>query len=123
MVDEKTVKEKAVTAEKKEKAVVKKAVAKKPSVKTATKTTSKKKSVEKTEITKKATTKPESKSEKYQPNYRQFYDSKIIPSLMKKFKYSSAWNLPVIKGGEYFGFISKSKLLTVYRRKLVEVTQ
>ncbi len=97
MVDEKTVKEKAVTAEKKEKAVVKKAVAKKPSVKTATKTTSKKKSVEKTEITKKATTKPESKSEKYQPNYRQFYDSKIIPSLMKKFKYSSVMEVPKLK--------------------------
>jgi CIC family chloride channel protein len=41
---------------------------------------------------------------------------------MKKFKESGAWNLPVIKGGKYYGFISKSKLLTVYRRKLIEVT-
>ena len=50
------------------------------------------------------------------------YDNDSVPIIMKKFKYSSAWNLPVIKDGKYFGFISKSKLLTVYRRKLVEVT-
>lgn len=50
------------------------------------------------------------------------YDKDSVQVIMKKFKYSSAWNLPVTKGGKYFGFISKSKLLTVYRRKLVEVT-
>lgn len=48
------------------------------------------------------------------------YDNDSVSQIMKKFKYSGAWNLPVIKGGEYFGFISKSKLLSVYRRKLVE---
>ena len=48
------------------------------------------------------------------------YDSDSVAQIMKKFKYSGAWNLPVIKGGEYYGFISKSKLLSVYRRKLVE---
>ncbi len=48
------------------------------------------------------------------------YDNDSVAQIMKKFKYSGAWNLPVIKGGEYFGFISKSKLLSVYRRKLVE---
>jgi CIC family chloride channel protein len=41
---------------------------------------------------------------------------------MKKFQDSSAWNLPIVKDGKYLGFISKSKLLTAYRRKLIEVT-
>jgi CIC family chloride channel protein len=50
------------------------------------------------------------------------YDKDSMQKIMKKFKYSGAWNLPVIKKGKYFGFISKSKLLTVYRRKLIEVT-
>jgi CIC family chloride channel protein len=45
-----------------------------------------------------------------------------MTDIMKKFQDSSAWNLPVIKNGIYVGFISKSKLLTVYRRKLIEVT-
>ncbi|QVY65142.1 chloride channel protein [Polaribacter sp. Q13] len=42
--------------------------------------------------------------------------------VMQKFKESGAWNLPVVKGGIYVGFISKSKLLTAYRNKLIEVT-
>ena len=51
-----------------------------------------------------------------------YYEKNSIPQIMKKFKDSGAWNLPVIKGGKYYGFISKSKLLTVYRKKLIEVT-
>ncbi|MDT0647048.1 chloride channel protein [Zunongwangia sp. F260] len=42
--------------------------------------------------------------------------------IMKKFQDSDAWNLPVVKDREYIGFISKSKLLTAYRKKLIEVT-
>lgn len=42
--------------------------------------------------------------------------------VMQKFKESGAWNLPVVKNGVYVGFISKSKLLSVYRNKLIEVT-
>lgn len=45
-----------------------------------------------------------------------------VEKVMKKFKVSGAWNLPVLKGDKYVGFISKSKLLTAYRNKLVEVT-
>lgn len=45
-----------------------------------------------------------------------------MTDIMKKFKRSGAWNLPVIKDNIYYGFISKSKLLTVYRNKLIEVT-
>jgi CIC family chloride channel protein len=42
--------------------------------------------------------------------------------IMKKFQDSNAWNLPVIRNGAYVGFISKSKLLTAYRRKLINLT-
>ncbi|MDT0690889.1 chloride channel protein [Salegentibacter sp. F188] len=42
--------------------------------------------------------------------------------IMKKFQDSDAWNLPVIENEKYIGFISKSKLLTAYRQKLIEVT-
>ena len=109
MVDAKTVKEKAVAVEKKEKATIKKTVAKKPGVKTAAKTTAKNILVEKntkteskvqdkkTETTKKTATKQKSKPTTYQPSYRRFYDSKIIPSLMKKFNYSSVMEVPKLK--------------------------
>ncbi len=43
-----------------------------------------------------------------------------MTDVMKKFQDTSAWNLPVIKDGEYYGFVSKSKLLTAYRRKLID---
>ncbi|TVZ56690.1 CIC family chloride channel protein [Lutibacter sp. Hel_I_33_5] len=45
-----------------------------------------------------------------------------VEKIMQKFKESNAWNLPVIKDHKYVGFISKSKLLTAYRNKLIEVT-
>ena len=50
-----------------------------------------------------------------------FYDDNI-EKVMQKFKESGAWNLPVIRNKKYAGFISKSKLLTAYRSKLIEVT-
>jgi CIC family chloride channel protein len=42
--------------------------------------------------------------------------------IMKKFQDTGAWNLPVVRDKKYVGFISKSKLLTAYRQKLIEVT-
>tara|TARA_R110002126_G_scaffold291781_1_gene457974 strand:+ start:40263 stop:42044 length:1782 start_codon:yes stop_codon:yes gene_type:complete len=54
------------------------------------------------------------------PETIQYDDS--VAKIMQKFKESGAWNLPVIKGNTYVGFISKSKLLTAYRNKLIEVT-
>lgn len=42
--------------------------------------------------------------------------------IMKKFKGSDAWNLPVVQDEKYLGFVSKSKVLTAYREKLIEVT-
>ena len=41
---------------------------------------------------------------------------------MQKFKDSGAWNLPVIKNDKYYGFVSKSKLLTAYRKELINFT-
>ncbi len=48
-----------------------------------------------------------------------FYDKDSMEQIMKKFTGSGAWNLPVIKNGKYHGFISKSKLLTAYRKQLI----
>ncbi len=42
--------------------------------------------------------------------------------IMSKFQETNAWNLPVVDDDKYVGFISKSKLLTAYRQKLIEVT-
>jgi CIC family chloride channel protein len=42
--------------------------------------------------------------------------------IMRKFQDSSAWNLPVLKEGKFEGFVSKSKLLSVYRRELIRVS-
>ena len=50
------------------------------------------------------------------------HETDSVEKVMEKFKISGAWNLPVVKDKKYIGFISKSKLLTAYRNKLVEVT-
>ncbi|PQJ75410.1 chloride channel protein [Polaribacter gangjinensis] len=50
-----------------------------------------------------------------------FYNDSV-EIVMQKFKESDAWNLPVVKDKKYVGFISRSKLLTAYRNKLIEVT-
>lgn len=46
-----------------------------------------------------------------------------MKTVMRKFQDSGAWNLPVIKDGVYYGFISKSKMLTAYRRKLINFSR
>ncbi len=46
-----------------------------------------------------------------------------MESVIKKFHVSNAWNLPVVENGKYVGFISKSKLFSVYRKKLLEFTE
>ncbi|MGB5362549.1 MAG: chloride channel protein [Aureibaculum sp.] len=50
------------------------------------------------------------------------FEKDTMSSIMKKFKTSGAWNLPVIKKGKYYGYISKSRLLTAYRQKLLQVS-
>jgi CIC family chloride channel protein len=55
------------------------------------------------------------------PDYINF-EKDSMQRVMNKFQSSGAWNLPVIKNGKYYGFISKSKLLTAYRRELINFT-
>lgn len=52
-----------------------------------------------------------------------FFGQDTMKQVMKKFQDSGAWNLPVIQNGKYSGFISKSKLLTAYRRELINYTR
>ncbi len=40
-------------------------------------------------------------------------------SVMNKFEVTQAWNLPVIEGGKYVGFISKSRIFNAYRTRLI----
>lgn len=49
-------------------------------------------------------------------------DKDRMKEIMRKFQDSGAWNLPVVRNNKYQGFVSKSKLLTAYRKKLIEVT-
>ncbi|HEY9169582.1 MAG TPA: chloride channel protein [Lutibacter sp.] len=51
-----------------------------------------------------------------------YYQKDSAEEILNKFKRCGAWNLVVLKDGKYFGFISKSRLLTAYRRKLIDVT-
>ncbi|MCX7551580.1 chloride channel protein [Xanthomarina sp. F2636L] len=50
------------------------------------------------------------------------YEKDSMRVVMKKFQDTNAWNLPVIKNGKYYGFVSKSKLLTAYRNELINFT-
>ncbi len=51
------------------------------------------------------------------------YEENSMNDIMDKFKSSGAWNLPVVKHGKYYGYISKSKLLTAYRQQLINFTK
>jgi len=42
-----------------------------------------------------------------------------MDAVMQKFERTGAWNLPVVKDRKYLGFVSKSKIFSVYRRVLV----
>ncbi|MGB4328420.1 MAG: chloride channel protein [Tenuifilum sp.] len=46
-----------------------------------------------------------------------------MESVMNKFEYSKAWNLPVVEGDKYVGFVSKSKIFSVYRNLLIEFSE
>ena len=49
--------------------------------------------------------------------------NETMNSVMQKFQSSGAWNLPVVRSGRYEGFVSKSKMFSVYRRKLLEFSE
>lgn len=42
-----------------------------------------------------------------------------MDQVMRKFEETGAWNLPVVENGKYLGFVSKSKIFSVYRRVLI----
>ena len=46
------------------------------------------------------------------------YTTDSMETVMNKFESSGAWNLPVLKGEKYVGFVSKSKLFSAYRQLL-----
>ena len=48
--------------------------------------------------------------------------SEPMDGVMKKFEETGSWNLPVIQNGKYIGFLSKSKLFSVYRKWLLDIT-
>ncbi len=43
--------------------------------------------------------------------------------VMKKFEDTGAWNLPVVENGKYLGFVSKSKIFSVYRKVLIHFSE
>lgn len=49
------------------------------------------------------------------------YDD-TMANVMKKFDETGAWNLPVLKGEQYLGFVSKSSIFTKYRKLLIKTT-
>ncbi|PVW14267.1 chloride channel protein [Marixanthomonas spongiae] len=51
------------------------------------------------------------------------FEKDKMTSVMQKFQDTGAWNLPVESNGTYYGFVSKSRLLTAYRRKLIDFSR
>jgi CIC family chloride channel protein len=45
--------------------------------------------------------------------------NETMDRVMRKFEETGAWNLPVVEDGHYLGFVSKSKIFSVYRRVLI----
>jgi len=41
-------------------------------------------------------------------------------SVIEKFEKNNSWNLPVVQNGKYVGFVSKSAVLTLYRKHVVQ---
>lgn len=46
-----------------------------------------------------------------------------MDEVMNKFEATGAWNLPVVDHGKYVGFVSKSKIFSVYRRVLIHFSE
>lgn len=46
-----------------------------------------------------------------------------VEEVMSTFKKTGAWNLPVLDGGKYVGFLSKSRIFSTYRELLMEVSE
>ena len=46
-----------------------------------------------------------------------------MDEVMKKFRDSGLWNLPVVEDGRYVGFVSRSNVFNVYRKMLIEFSE
>jgi CIC family chloride channel protein len=46
--------------------------------------------------------------------------NEAMNSVMEKFEETQVWNLPVVDGDKYVGFISKARIFNVYRKLLVQ---
>lgn len=49
--------------------------------------------------------------------------SDSMDTVMKRFKESGYWNLPVLEQGRYLGFVSRSNVFNYYRRQLIEFSE
>jgi len=49
--------------------------------------------------------------------------SDSMETVMEKFKPSGLWNLPVIEDDRYVGFVSRSNVFNIYRKKLIEFAE
>lgn len=47
------------------------------------------------------------------------FSDENMQNAMDKFEKSGAWNLPVVDGGRYLGFVSKSRIFNSYRKRLI----
>jgi CIC family chloride channel protein len=56
----------------------------------------------------------------YPPEKVDIKDS--MDAVMEKFEQTQAWNLPVLDGDKYVGYVSKSKIFNAYREVLVEIS-
>jgi chloride channel protein, CIC family len=46
-----------------------------------------------------------------------------MDTVMKKFRETGLWNLPVVENGKYMGFVSRSNVFNVYRKMLIEFSE
>ena len=49
--------------------------------------------------------------------------NETMESVMEKFKTTGLWNLPVTEDDRYIGFVSRSNVFNIYRRKLIEFVE
>jgi len=46
-----------------------------------------------------------------------------LEEVLKLFDQYNIWNIPVVENGKYIGFLSKSRIFTIYRKNLLDLTE
>jgi chloride channel protein, CIC family len=54
---------------------------------------------------------------------KKVYLQDSMDTVMKKFRDSGHWNLPVVENDKYIGFVSRSNVFNVYRKMLIEFSE